>query len=90
MKSPRICQAKAINDHTLVIEFTNQEIKKYDIVHLLENPVFAPLRQRAFFKNFRVEQEGYGIVWNENIDLSEYELWKNGITVAEDERSVML
>jgi hypothetical protein len=90
MKYPRICQAKAINDHTLVIEFTNHEIKKYDIVHLLENPAFAPLRHPAFFKNFQVEQGGYGIVWNEDIDLSEYELWKNGITAAEDECSVML
>ncbi|QSJ20174.1 DUF2442 domain-containing protein [Nostoc sp. UHCC 0702] len=84
------CQAKAINDRTLVIEFTNQEIKKYDIVHLLENPAFAPLLQRAFFKKFQVEQGGYGIVWNENIDLSEYELWKNGITVAEGDRSLTL
>lgn len=45
--------------------------------------MFAPLRQPAFFKNVKVEQGGYGIVWNEDIDLSEYELWKNGMTVAE-------
>ena len=82
MKCPRISKAKAINDRTLVIEFTNQEVKKYDILHLLENPRFAPLRQPAFFKNFKVEQGDYGIVWNEDIDLSEYELWKNGMTVA--------
>ncbi|MBD2443287.1 DUF2442 domain-containing protein [Dolichospermum sp. FACHB-1091] len=44
-------------------------------------PIFAPLRQLAFFQNFQVEQGGYGIVWNEDIDLSEDELWKNGITV---------
>ncbi|MCC3422425.1 MAG: DUF2442 domain-containing protein [Microcoleus sp. PH2017_01_SCD_O_A] len=68
---------------TLVIEFTNHEVKQYNIVHLLKNLMFAPLRQPAFFKNFKVEQGGYGIVWNEDIDLSEYELWKNGITVAE-------
>lgn len=90
MKCPRICQAKAINDHTLVIEFTNHEVKKYDIVYLLENTMFAPLRKPAFFKNFQVEQGGYGIVWNEDIDLSEYELWKNGITVAEGDRSLTL
>jgi hypothetical protein len=90
MKCPRIYQARAIDDHTLVIEFTNHEVKKYDIVHLLKNPMFAPLRQRAFFNNFQVEPGGYGIVWNEDIDLSEYELWKNGITVAQGDRSVML
>ncbi|WP_442937996.1 hypothetical protein [Nostoc sp.] len=42
--------------------------------------MFSPLRQPAFFQNFKVEQGGYGIVWNEEIDLSEYELWKNGVS----------
>jgi len=85
MKYPKIHQAKAIDATTLVIEFTNQEVKKYDIRHLLENPMFALLRQPAFFKNFTVEPGGYGIVWNEEIDLSEYELWKNGVSLVESE-----
>ncbi|XHX77637.1 MAG: DUF2442 domain-containing protein [Stenomitos frigidus ULC029] len=85
MKYPRIYKANAIDATTLVIEFTNQEIKKYDIRHLLENPMFALLRQPAFFKNFTVEPRGYGIVWNEEIDLSEYELWKNGVSLTESE-----
>ncbi|MBN3896522.1 MAG: DUF2442 domain-containing protein [Nostoc sp. NOS(2021)] len=85
MKYPRIHQAKAIDDTTLVIEFTNQEVKKYDVRHLLDTPMFSPLRQPAFFKNFKVEQGGYGIVWNEEIDLSEYELWKNGVSLMESE-----
>ncbi|MFM7449223.1 MAG: DUF2442 domain-containing protein [Leptolyngbyaceae cyanobacterium] len=83
MKYPRILRAKAIDDHTLMIEFTNQEVKQYDIRHLLENPMFAPLHQSAFFRNFKIEPGGYGIVWNEDIDLSEYELWKNSVTIAE-------
>ena len=73
-----------------MVEFTSQEVKTYDILPLLENPRFAPLRQPAFFKNFKVEQGGCGIIWNEVIDLSEYELWENGMTVAEGDRSVTL
>jgi hypothetical protein len=41
------------------------------------------LFEDAFFKNFKVEQRGYGIMWNENIDLSEYERmakWHDGGT----------
>ena len=90
MKYPRICKAKVIDAHTLVIEFTNQEVKKYNVLHLLGNPMFAPLRQPAFFKNFKIEQGGYGIVWNEDIDLSEYELWKNSVTLDESDRSIAL
>jgi hypothetical protein len=85
MKYPQIHQVKAIDDTTLVIEFTNQEVKTYDIRHLLETPMFFPLRQPAFFKNFQVEPGGYAIVWNEEIDLSEYELWKNGVSLMESE-----
>jgi hypothetical protein len=85
MNCPRIRKAKAIDDTTLVIEFTNQEVKKYDISHLLSLPMFSLLRQPAFFKSFIVEQGGYGIVWNEEIDISEYELWQNGVAVAESE-----
>lgn len=85
MKYPRIHQAKAIDDTILVIEFTNQEIKKYDVRHLLETPMFAPLRQPAFFKNFKIEPGGYGIFWNSDIDISEYELWKNGVSLTESE-----
>ncbi|MBD2774078.1 DUF2442 domain-containing protein [Iningainema tapete] len=90
MKYPRIYQAKAIEDHTVMIEFTNQEVKKYNIIHLFEDPRFAPLNQPAFFKKFKVENGGYEIVWNEDIDLSEYELWKNGIMVVKEDRSVAL
>lgn len=39
--------------------------------------MFAPLDSRAFFKNVKVEQGGYAISWNEDIDISEYELWSN-------------
>ena len=80
MKYPLINKAKAIDDTTLVIEFDNREIKKYDIRKLLRYPMFTPLQKPEFFRNFKVEPGGYAIVWNENIDVSEYELWKNGVT----------
>ena len=79
MKYPRIHKAQAIDNNTLVVEFDNQEIKKYDIGKLLRYPMFSPLRKPEFFRNFKIEPGGYAIVWNEDIDVSEYELWKNGV-----------
>jgi hypothetical protein len=81
MQYPRICNAVAIDDHVLIVEFDNQEIKQYDASKLLDKPMFALLQNPAFFKNFKVEARGYGIVWNEDIDISEYELWKNGTPI---------
>lgn len=82
MNCPRIQTAKAVDDTTLLVKFTNQEVRTYDIRRLLDIPMFFPLRQPAFFKNFEVDSGGYAIVWNDEIDISEYELWQNGVSVA--------
>ncbi|MCY7385557.1 MAG: DUF2442 domain-containing protein [Microcoleus sp. CAN_BIN18] len=85
MKPERIVSAKVIDNNTLIVKFTNLEIKKYDISKLLENPMFATLSNPGFFRNFKIESGGYALVWNEDIDLSEYELWQNGITCTDAE-----
>ncbi|MGB3495145.1 MAG: DUF2442 domain-containing protein [Elainellaceae cyanobacterium] len=81
MKCPQIYAVQALDNATLLVEFTNQERKTYDIRPLLNRPMFAPLSSPAFFKTFQIEPGGYAIVWNADIDLSEYELWKNGVPV---------
>ncbi len=81
MRPPKIISAQVIGDRTLLIEFSDREFKQYDISNLLSKPMFAPLKNPSFFKNFRIEAGGYGLVWNEDIDISEYELWKNGISL---------
>lgn len=40
------------------------------------------LKTDAFFKAVKVDHGGYGISWNDNIDLSEYELWENSVEVV--------
>ena len=79
MKCPTIKAAKAINDHTLLIEFANNKLKRYDITPLLSKEMFAPLKNLTFFKNVRVDAGGYALVWNEDIDISKYELWNQGV-----------
>lgn len=83
MKSPKILSAQVVGDRTLLIEFSDNAIKKYDVSMLLEKEMFAPLKSSSFFKNFRIEAGGYGLVWNEDVDISEYELWNNGIVCTD-------
>ena len=78
MKYPKVQTAMAIDDHTLVIEFDNKQKKKYDITPLLKKEMFSLLKNPAVFKAVKVEQGGYAVVWDNNIDLSEYELWSHG------------
>ncbi len=78
MPYPKIQHAKAVNHHVLAIEFNNGEKKLYDIAPLLKNEMFLPLRNPDFFKNVQIEPGGYAVFWNEEIDISEYELWIHG------------
>ena len=67
-----------MNDHTLLVRFDNGQERKYDIAPLLTKKMFAPLKNPALFRSVKVEQGGYAITWNNDIDISEYELWRNG------------
>lgn len=78
MQCPKVKSALAIDDHTLLVEFDNNEKKKYDISPLLGKEMFALLNNPALFKTVKVEQGGYAVVWNSDIDISEYELWSHG------------
>ena len=78
MKVPRIKSASPLDDHTLMVIFDNNDKRKYDIQPLLSKSMFKPLKNPVFFKAFNIENGGYAITWNENIDLSEYELWSHG------------
>ncbi|MEP6515060.1 DUF2442 domain-containing protein [Microcoleus vaginatus] len=85
MKPERIVSAKAIDDNTLMVKFANLEIKTYNISKLLDNRMFAMLSNPGFFRNFKIEPGGYALVWNEDIDISEYELWQNGVSCTDEE-----
>lgn len=61
MNCPRISSAKAIDDHTLLVEFDNSTKKVYDILPLLEKEMFSLLKNSAFFRNVQVEKGGYAV-----------------------------
>ena len=78
MHYPKVRTVKAIDHHTLLVEFDNAEKRLYDAKPLFEREAFLPLSNWAFFKNVQVDSSGYAVFWNDEIDLSEYELWTNG------------
>jgi hypothetical protein len=78
MNIPKIKTARAIDNRHLIVEFDNDELRRYDITPLLDREMFAPLKDFAFFKNVQVEPGGYAVYWNSEIDISEWEVWRNG------------
>ncbi|MFN8475409.1 MAG: DUF2442 domain-containing protein [Anaerolineae bacterium] len=73
----------ALNDKRLLVTFINDVQKVYDCHPILSLERFQLLGQDAFFKAVAVDPGGYSISWDDNIDMSEYELWTNGIEVEE-------
>jgi hypothetical protein len=69
MLYPKIKSAEVIDKYTLLVYFSNHQKRKYNIQKLLEKPMFSPLKNHGFFKNFQIDPSGSGIVWNDEIDL---------------------
>lgn len=62
----------------MLVVFENNITKLYDAEPLFDREVFSPLRNPAFFRAVKVDSGGYAVYWNEDIDLSENELWSKG------------
>jgi len=78
MQYPKIKTVNVIDNYILLIEFDNNQKKKYDVAPLLNKEMFSPLKNPALFKAVKVEIGGYAVTWNNDIDISEYELWRHG------------
>lgn len=76
----KIESVKGLENYILEIVFENKTIKYYDVSKLFEKwEVFKELKnQKKLFEQVKVDIGGYGIYWNEEIDLSCNELWENG------------
>jgi hypothetical protein len=78
MNAPKILSVKPAENKQLFVLFANGLEKVYDCKPLLHQEMFQLLNNEAFFKTVKVDAGGYGVAWNDDIDLSEYELWVNG------------
>ena len=76
----KINEVKSQDDLILWVKFNNGEIKLYDVKPLItEIQAFNILKENPLlFDKVHVANGGYGIIWNEEIDLSCDELWYNG------------
>lgn len=78
----KVEEVKPMKRMTLRIKFKSGEVKIYDIEPLIKDwKVFERLQDRDLFLKVKVDVGGYGISWNDEIDLSCNELWKNGVLI---------
>lgn len=69
-----------LTDYRLLVHFANGTDKEYDMKPLFEEyPVFLELKETpGLFEQARMDVGGYGIVWNEDIDIDTEEIYQNG------------
>lgn len=79
----KVKAVSAIQDYCLSVQFAEGVTKIYDVKPLFSKwPIFNELKTSAnLFGRVQVDTGGYGIIWNDDIDLSCDELFENGKTI---------
>ena len=83
-KYPKIADVKPQKGKRLLVTFTDGVKKIYDCSPLLQKDAFKPLINDALFKAVKTDEHGYGVIWSDEIDLSESELWLNGMPTEQN------
>lgn len=72
-----------LNNFRLLVHFCDGTVKQYNMLPLMDKyPVYKNfLIQPELFLHVKVDQGGFGISWNEDIDIDSEEIWQNGFNV---------
>lgn len=80
----RIQTVKPLSDLRLSVLFQNGVEKEYDIHNLYS--VFPQFKEfeinSDLFEQVQVDCGGYGLSWNDNLDLDAEDIWENGIEIC--------
>ena len=78
----KIKNVSPLPEYKLSVQFAEGVTKIYDVKPLFQKiPAFKSLESNNDFDGVYVDVGGYGIIWNDELDLSCDELWDNGVTV---------
>ena len=82
-KFHRATSVSTLDNFELSVHFWDGVTKIYDIKPLFEEiPVFKNIKSgKIKFEDVVLSPGGFGLIWNDNIDLSIEEVWANGKTV---------
>ena len=80
----KISHVKPLQNMLLFVEFRDGTEIIYNAEKLsASNELFNDLKNTEIFSQVKVDIGGYGISWNDDLDLAGEEIWNNGIIVKE-------
>ncbi len=76
----KVKQVVPLDDFVLLVFFENGATKKYDIKRIFKRwESFEILKTaKGLYKQVKVDTGGYGVSWNDDLDLACNELYFNG------------
>lgn len=79
----KVKNVNALPNYKLSVQFAEGITKIYDVEPLIEKyNIFTPLKNNLdLFNSVTIDQNGYGIIWNDDIDISCDELFTNGVKI---------
>jgi len=80
-KYPKVIKVQVISPLKLEILFKNGEHRLYDVSRLVHLDSFEKLTNYSFFKQVKVDENGYGVYWDHNLDLAKSELFENSTII---------
>jgi predicted RNase H-like HicB family nuclease len=82
MTEPKVRSVIPLPAKHLLVSFSNCIHKVYDCNPLLQLDQFRLLTDETVFRTVTVDVGGCGISWDDQADLSEVELWHNGVEIS--------
>ncbi len=89
----KVKNIKPLDDNVLMVTFFDGTIKEYDVKCLYG--IFPQFRvfdvDVDLFNQVKVDTGGYGISWNDDLDLDADDIWEYGKTIGQEkERDIAL
>jgi hypothetical protein len=84
---PKVRAVEPLPHKRLRVTFAEGTVKVYDCSPLLDEPAFGRLNDDTLFRHVRADTHGFGVVWNDELDLAESELWIHGMVECPAEPS---
>ena len=75
-----IKKVRPLARYVLEAEFDGGELRRYDCQRLIDEiPAFqAMVDNPEIFSHPKIAGGGYGVVWNDELDVASEEIWDNG------------
>ena len=82
-KIPKIIDVRAIGPLELLIVYDDKQKKTFNVAPYIKLfKAFEPLLDEKTFKQVHTNRLGDALIWNENIDISGYDVWEVGSSLS--------